>query len=389
MFLKQSQNNNNVYEFIMNMPEIKVNAAQNFMINKILNIQEKLNKIELNSLFLNMYQVIGVNFLAKLKEIVAVGICAFLIIDNKMSLGSIMSISYVIGQLSRPVQSLVGFIRDAQDTNIANKRIGEIYNVIDENAGKKDINFQEVEKIELKNVSFKYAGSFHPIVLKDINLEISKNTVTAIVGSSGSGKTTLLKLLLSYYNPTEGEIYVNNQNLSEIKASHWRDFCGTVLQDGQIFSGSVAENIAFSQDKIDLDRLKFASKIACIDEFVKKLPMEYSTKIGNVGVQLSGGQKQRLLIARAIYKNPQFLLLDEATSSLDAENERIIHNNLQTFFKGKTVVIIAHRLSTVKNADKIIVLKSGKIVEQGSHTELVVLRNEYYNLVKNQLELGD
>jgi len=388
MFLRQSQSNNSIYEFIMNMSEIKVNAAQNFMINKILNIQEKLNKIELNSLFLNVYQIIGVNFLSKLKEIIIIGICAFLIIDNKMSLGALMSVSYVVGQLSKPVQSLVSFIRDTQDTSIANKRIGEVYNVKDENIEKKDVDFCKIEKIELKNVYFKYAGSFNPLILKDVSLVIPKNSVTAIVGTSGSGKTTLLKLLLSYYNPTEGEIFVNNQNLYEMNTTHWRNLCGAVLQDGQIFSGSVAENIAFSEDEIDIENLKFASKMACMDEFVNKLPMGYSTKIGNVGVQLSGGQKQRLLIARAIYKNPQFLLLDEATSSLDAENERMIHNNLQTFFRGKTVVIIAHRLSTVKNADKIIVLKSGKIVEQGNHKELVTLRNEYYNLVKNQLELG-
>ncbi|MDR3271868.1 MAG: peptidase domain-containing ABC transporter [Flavobacteriaceae bacterium] len=389
MFLRQSENNNNIYEFIMNMPEIKINDAQNHIIGKILNTIEKLNKLELRSLFLNMYQVVGVNFLSKLKEIIAIAVCAIFIIHGNMTLGTLLSISYVIGQLIGPLQNLVGFIRETQDADIANKRIGEIYNNKDEdNEKKQHIENETFKKINIENISFKYPGNFNPFVLNNISFEIPKNSITAIVGASGSGKTTLLKLLLSYYTTTSGNILLDDFNLNNVLSNEWRKKCGIVLQDGHIFSGTIAENIVFSEEKINEKRLLFASKIACIDEFINSLPMGYNTKIGNVGIQLSGGQTQRILIARAVYKNPQYIFFDEATSALDAENEKIIHDNLQEFFKGKTVLIIAHRLSTVKNADQIIVLKNGKVVEKGSHSQLVAAKGEYFNLVKNQLELG-
>lgn len=390
MFLKQSENSNQVYEFVMNMPEIKINDAQKHTINKILNVQKKLNSLELSSLFLNMYQVIGVNFLSKLKEIISIGVCALLIIDNKMTLGALLSISYIIGQLVGPVQNLVGFIKDTQDANISNKRIGEIYNTDNEDQDKtQHLKPSLIENIIIENISFKYPGNYNPFVLTDLTFNIPNNSVTAIVGSSGSGKTTLLKLLLSYYNPSNGNILLDNQDIKDVFSNEWRRKCGIVLQDGHIFSGTIAENIIFSDDEINYEKLNYAAKIACIDVFIESLPMGYNTKIGNVGIQLSGGQKQRILIARAVYKNPHFIFFDEATSALDAENERIIHDNLQTFFKGKTVIIVAHRLSTVKNADQIIVLKHGKIVEQGNHEELVQKKADYYNLVKNQLELGN
>lgn len=389
LFLKQSQNNNNMYEFVTNMPEIKTNNAHNFIINKILDIQKRINEIDIKSIKLNMYQLFGVNFASKLKEIVAIGICALFIIEDTMTIGTLISISYIIGQLSSPINSLVGFVKHIQDISIATKRIEDIYSSKEEDESREGLLLKEVEEISIKNVKFKYPGSSSPMVLKNIDFCIKKHTVTAIVGTSGSGKTTLMKLLLSYYKPTYGGIYINNRDLSNINSYEWRDCCSAVLQEGKIFSGTIEENITFSKGDVDYEKLDVAAKTACILDFIESLPMKYNTKIGSIGIQLSGGQKQRLLIARAVYRNSQVLFLDEATSSLDAENERNIHDNLQEYFKGKTVVIIAHRLSTVKNADNIIVLNKGEVVEQGSHKELVSQKGEYYNLIKNQLELGN
>ena len=388
LFLRQSENSNSLYEFIMNMPEIKVSGAQKTIINKLIKIQEKLNKLELRSLFLNMYQIIGANFISKLKELLSIAICAFLIINGKMTIGTLLSVSYILGQLNGPILNFVNNIRDAQDADIAQKRINDIYSEEDENQSLKLAPPLETEQIKLQNIFFKYPGSFNAIVLHNISLSINKNTVTAIVGASGSGKTTLLKLLLSYYKVTDGTIRLNETDLAKINSDKWREECGTVLQDGHIFAGTIAQNIAIADEVIDNEKLIYASKIACIDEFITSLPMGYNTKIGSVGVQLSGGQQQRLLIARAVYKNPKFLFLDEATSSLDANNEKEIMENLDIFFRNKTVVIIAHRLSTVKNADQIIVLEKGQVVEVGSHKTLAIQRGKYYELVKNQLELG-
>lgn len=389
-FLSQSENNNYIYEFIMNMAEIKINDAQSFIINKILNINRKINTIQLQSLFLNMYQLVGVNFISKLKEIISIGICALLIIDNKMTIGTMLSISYVIGQLTGPIQNLIDFVKEIQDTKIANRRIGEIYKIQNEDFSKtQPIKSNTVKNISIDNISFKYPGNYNPFVLSNLTFNIPRNSVTAIVGASGSGKTTLIKLLLLYYQPSHGEIRIDKQNFKDIYSNEWRKKCGTVLQDGHIFSGTILDNIVFSDEKIDYNKLDQAVKIACISSFIETLPMGYNTKIGNIGIQLSGGQKQRLLIARAVYKNPDFIFLDEATSALDAENEKKIYNNLQSFFTNKTVIIVAHRLSTVKNATQIIVLKEGVIVEQGSHNQLIKTKKHYYQLIKNQLELGE
>ncbi|WGH76880.1 peptidase domain-containing ABC transporter [Tenacibaculum tangerinum] len=389
MFLKKSENSNHIYEFIMNMPEIKINNAQNNIINKITNIQDKLNDIELRSLYLNTYQLIGVNVLTKIKEIVAIGVCAYFIIQGQITLGALISISYVIGQLTGPMNNIISFIKDTQDAKLSNDRINDIYTTKEENKDRNiDFSTRKVSNINIQNLSFKYPGKFSPTILENISFKIEKNTVTAIVGASGSGKTTLLKLLLSFYETERNAISIDGIDMNTIIPSTWRQQCGIVMQDGNIFSGTVADNIALSDGEVDFDRLKKACEISSAYEFIKYLPMGFNTKIGNSGLQLSGGQKQRILIARAIYKNPDYIFLDEATSALDAENEKIIHNNLQEFFIGKTVVIIAHRLSTVKNADNIIVLKKGKIVELGKHKELTEKRGEYYNLVKNQLELG-
>jgi ATP-binding cassette subfamily B protein len=389
LFLRKSESENSLYEFIMHMPEIKINNAQHNSINKIVNIQHKLNALELRSLFLNIYQLVGVSFLTKLKEIAAIAICAYLIIEGNMTLGSLLSITYILGQLAGPIQSFINYIRDAQDASIAKDRIDDVYEEKEENDNRRITLTEKVKQLSINNVEFKYPGSFNPFILNGISFKIPINKITAIVGPSGSGKSTLLKLLLSYYPATRGQIKVNDTDLSSIEADSWRSRCGIVLQDGQIFSGTILENIVFSEPSPDFERVAYACKVACIDTFIEGLPMGVNTKVGNIGMQLSGGQKQRLLIARAIYRDPDFIFFDEATSSLDANNEKAIMNNLNEFFKNKTVVIIAHRLSTVKNADQIIVLNNGEMVEHGDHTELVTTKGNYYELVKNQLELGN
>lgn len=389
MFIKQSQNNNNIYEFIMNMPEIKINNAQNKVIGKILTIQDKLNKLSLNSLFLNMYQLFGMNFFTKLKELAAFGICAILIINGELTLGSLLSISYIIGQLNTPIQKMLFLIRDTQDADISNKRVSEIYSKEEEDLqATQHVDQIQIEQIEVKDLKFKYPGKFSPYVLDDVSFTITANSTTAIVGSSGSGKSTLLKLLLNFYMIEHGTIKLNDININDIYSNEWRRKCGIVMQDGNIFSGTILDNIVFSDIEVDEERVVNAAQMACIYDFILTLPMGFNTKVGTSGIELSGGQKQRILIARAVYKDPEYIFFDEATSALDAENEKNIHDNLQEFFKGKTVIIIAHRLSTVKNADQIIVLKNGKIVEQGGHLELVENKSNYYSLVKNQLELG-
>ncbi|MEE4000512.1 peptidase domain-containing ABC transporter [Tenacibaculum sp. FZY0031] len=390
MFIRQSDNSNSLYEFIMNMPEIKINQAQNSIISKIIQIQEKLNELQLKSLFLNMYQLSGANFILKLKELTVIAFCAYSIIGNNMSIGTLLSISYIIGQLSGPIINLINNLRDVQDASIAKRRVDDVYETKNEETDEdKKIKEIEIEDIELKSVSFKYPGSFNPFVINDLSITIPNNKITAIVGTSGSGKTTLMKLLMKYYTHNSGEIKMGNVDFEKFHSDAWRQKCGVVLQDGHIFSGSIKYNITLSNDKeININALKNALKIACLEELVTSLPLGIETKIGNVGIQLSGGQNQRVLIARAVYKNPEFIFFDEATSALDANTEKSILNNLNNFFKGKTVVVIAHRLSTVKNADQIIVIENGRLIEKGIHDELIQSKSQYYSLVKNQLELG-
>jgi len=389
LFLKQSENSNSIYEFIMNMPEIKTQNAQYTVIDRIIKIQHKLNQLELRSLFLSIYQMLGVGFLSKMKEIAALAFCAYFIIYDQMTIGTMLAITYILGQLNGPVQNLIGFINNAQDTKIAYNRLSDVYNEQEESSEQDQNAPAIIREIKLSGVSFKYPGSFSSFVLENINFVIPANKITAIVGTSGSGKTTLLKLLLRQHLTTQGAIQLNDIELNNIHPEKWRDRCGVVSQDGVIFSGTIAFNIALADKNPDQKRIEQAAKIACIDEFIETSPMKYNIRVGNMGIQLSGGQKQRLLIARAVYRNPEFIFFDEATSSLDANNERKIMDNLNTFFYGKTAVIIAHRLSTVKNADQIIVLEKGKIVEKGTHQELVNLKGHYFNLVKNQLELGN
>ncbi|WP_158829575.1 peptidase domain-containing ABC transporter [Mucilaginibacter lacusdianchii] len=384
-----SENKNNIYELIIGMPEIKVNNAQQVKLDTWENTQSKLNKIVLKALHLNYYQLFGVNFFNKIKDICVTGVCAYYVIHQQMTLGEMMAISYILGQLKGPTDQIIEFSRTSQEAKMAYDRIDEIHQKPDEQVNEKlKMGLQDIDTIRLEGVSFKYAGSFNPLVLQDVQLTIPGKKITAIVGSSGSGKTTLMKLLLGFYPKKTGDILLNEIPLEEFDINYWRDKCGVVMQDGFIYSGTVAENIALADNSPDLLKLQQAAQIACLADFIESLPMGFNTKVGRSGLELSGGQKQRLLIARAVYKNPEFMLFDEATSSLDANNERQIMANLNQFFKGRTVVVIAHRLSTVMNADQIIVLEKGVIIEQGSHHELVKQQSFYYDLVKNQLELG-
>jgi ATP-binding cassette subfamily B protein len=307
-----------------------------------------------------------------------------------MTLGMMLAVQYIIGQLNAPLQNLIQFVQERQDAQISLERLNEIQKLKNE-TDKEFITtlLPETQTITLKNLTFQYEGPASPKVLDKLNLEIPEGKVTAIVGTSGSGKTTLLKLLLKFYEPISGDISLSGVNLNHIHPHIWRQRCGTVMQEGYIFSDTIAGNIAVDGENIDYHRLLNATKVANIQAFIESLPLGYQTKIGAEGLSLSGGQKQRILIARAVYKNPVYLFFDEATSALDANNERIIMQNLQQFFQGKTVVIIAHRLSTVKNADQIVVLEKGRIIEQGTHQQLAQLKGNYFELVKNQLELSN
>jgi ATP-binding cassette subfamily B protein len=338
------------------------------------------------------------------------------VIDNKITLGVMLSISYIIGQMNGPLSQLMTFVRSVQDAKISLERLGEIHNkpneeldeeftlgkfneVLDDNIVTIEDHEDDTEIIShlnekrsrgliLKNVSFRYGGPNSPLILKDLNMLIPEGKVTAIVGTSGSGKTTLLKLLLKFYGLADGDIFVNSSNLMDMSAKGWRQECGTVMQDGYIFSDTIARNIAVDGQKIDEQRLLEAVRVANLQDYLKKLPLGFATKIGRSGSGLSGGQRQRIFIARAVYKNPKYIFFDEATSALDANNEKVIMENLDRFFEDRTVVVIAHRLSTVKNADQIIVLENGEIKEIGNHKLLTSKRGVYYELVKNQLELA-
>lgn len=388
-FYISSLHKNNIYEIINGMTEIKINNAQNTRISKWEKIQKKLNKIVLEALYLNYYQIIGSTFINRFRDFTTTCLCAFLVIKQDMTLGIMMTISYILGQLSTPLNQLTQIPQALQDTSNSLNRLHDIQTKEEEDNNKKINPPAKLHKgIILSNIFFKYSDNANSFTLKNVTLNIPKGKTTAIVGASGSGKTTLVKLLLSFYYPQMGDIYLDGIRLNKINSELWRKMCGVVMQDGMIFSGSILENIALGDENPSIENVRLAAQQACIDNFIMKLPMQYTTKIGNVGINLSGGQKQRILIARAIYKNPQFIILDEATSSLDANNELSIINNLNLFFEGKTVVVVAHRLSTVKNADNIIVMDNGQIVEEGTHKVLSEMKGLYFNLVKNQLELG-
>ena len=389
-FAEISNEQSKVIELINGMQEIKLHNAEKRMRWNWEYVQARLFKVATKSLALEQTQSVGSNFINEIKNMLITVLSAKLVIDGDITLGMMLAISYIIGQLNAPITQLINFMRDVQDAKISIDRLGEIHNKKNEEKPEGQ-NISVIPKhasIFLKNVSFRYRGGFEWI-LKDLTLAIPANKTTAIVGVSGSGKTTLMKLLLHFYSLEKGEICINNFNLEKLSQKAWRNRCGVVMQEGYIFNDTIASNIAVGVEFIDRDKLENAIEVANIREFIESLPLGYNTKIGNEGVGLSTGQKQRLLIARAVYKDPEFLFFDEATSALDANNEKTIMANLNTFFTNKTVVVIAHRLSTVKNAHQIVVLDHGKIVEVGNHKELVSQKGNYYNLVKNQLDLGN
>lgn len=387
-FSQVSQEQSKVIELINGMQEIKMHNAEKQKRWGWEFLQVKLFKLRIKSLSLEQWQSVGGNFINQIKDILVSFLSAKLVLSGNLTLGMMLSVQYIIGQLNSPLIQLIDFIKQTQDAKISLERLGEIHDKEDEENIEEQYASEIPQKdIEIKDISFRYIGS-DSFVFKNLNLTIPYQKTTAIVGASGSGKTTLLKLLMKFYEPNTGEIKLGNTNLKNISPRFWREHCGVVMQDGYIFNETIAENIAVGEDYIDKNKLRKSVEIANIKDFIEELPLSYNTKIGNEGIGISGGQKQRLFIARAVYKSPEYIFFDEATSALDANNERIIMENLEQFFKGKTAIVIAHRLSTVKHADKIIVLDKGKVVEEGTHKELVTLKGEYYRLVKNQLELG-
>lgn len=390
-FQRMSDSQNNIYELITGMQEIKLNNCETQKRWEWERIQARLYKISIKTLALEQYQQVGSVFFNQLKNILISYISARSVMAGEMTLGMMLSVSYIIGQMNSPVEQLLGFIKSAQDAGISLSRLGEIHNRANEEppTGITEKTLPRDYSIQLRDIAFQYEGPQSPWVLKNINLFIPEGRVTAIVGSSGSGKTTLLKLLLRFYDSQHGEIAVGGKPLQVWSPGWWRSQCGTVMQDGFIFSDTIAKNIAVSDNEPDEERMRDAARVANIHEFIESLALGYQSRVGNTGNSISAGQRQRLLIARAVYKNPQYLFFDEATSALDANNERVIMRNLQQFFRGKTVVVIAHRLSTVRHADQIIVLEHGEIKETGTHETLTARRGNYYQLVKNQLELGN
>ena len=390
-FAQASAQQSNLYQLITGMQEIKLNNCEKQKRWEWENIQAKLFKVSVKGLALSQYQQAGGFFINETKNIIISFFAAQAVITGNMTLGMMMAVQYIIGQLNSPIGQLIGFVQSAQDAKISLERLGEIQNREDEeNPNESKITLLPQKRdISVQNLTFQYDGSHSEVVLDNINLEIPSNKTTAIVGMSGSGKTTLVKLLLGFYPPIKGEIKIGEYNLQNINTHIWREHCGAVMQDGYIFSDTIARNIAVSDENVDTQRLLHAVNVANIQEMIEAMPLGYNTKIGQEGQGISQGQRQRVLIARAVYKNPDYIFFDEATNALDANNERVIMENLNEFFKGKTVVVVAHRLSTVKNADNIVVLEKGKLVEQGTHKELTALKGIYYELVKNQLELGN
>jgi ATP-binding cassette subfamily B protein len=421
-------------QLVQGMQEIKLNGVERSMRWTWEGLQAKLFKLSMKGLSLNQWQQAGATFINEGKNIFITFLSANAVINGQMTLGTMLAVQYIIGQLNSPIEQMIGFAQSWQNAKISMDRLNEIHKLDDEEPAEKNL-FKELPpgfarhlvggkatvasptyfeepgdhifirnepdqkilktsgtdtpSISFNQVSFTYPGAGNEPVLTDINIVIPKGKTTAIVGASGSGKTTLLKMLLKFYDPKKGEIRVGKTDLANISHKTWRSHCGVVMQESFIFSDSIAKNIAVGQERIDMEKLEHAVTVANVREFVESLPLGYNTKIGAEGNGISMGQKQRILIARAVYRNPEFIFFDEATNSLDANNESIILQNLENFLKGKTVIVVAHRLSTVKNADQIVLLNKGIITERGTHNELINLKGEYYRLVKNQLDLGD
>jgi ATP-binding cassette subfamily B protein len=380
----------NLMQLIYGMQDIKLLGCEKHKRWEWENIQASLFRINIRSLNLGQVQQVGAVLVNEVKNIIITILSAVAVLDGHITLGIMLSIQYIIGQMQGPIEQFVTFMQQEQDARMSLERLGEIHGHKDEeHRDQNDIVELEPElPISFKNVSFTYGSSKSKRVIQNLSLEIPYGKTTAIVGLSGSGKTTLIKLMLGFYPPTSGDLMLGNNSLKHISFKEWRKHCGVVMQEGYIFNDTIANNIAQGVEEIDKERLLYSVQMANIQEFIEGLPLRYNTKIGNTGQGLSQGQKQRILIARAIYRNPEYIFFDEATNALDTNNERIIQDNLNKFFSGKTVVIVAHRLSTVKNADQIVVLKQGWIIEKGTHSELVQLQGDYYHLVKNQLELS-
>lgn len=414
-FALASQNQSSLIQLVQGLPEIKLNNAEQLKRWEWENLQVKQFKLSMKGLAIGQYQQAGALFLNEGRNIIITFLAATAVVNGQMTLGGMLAMQYIIGQLNGPVEQLIGFIQHYQDAQISLERLNEIHEQADEEVtGAVTLAASAPKSVALHDLWFTYPGAGNDPVLKGINLHIPAGKVTAIVGTSGSGKTTLLKLLLKFYEPTKGEIYLTENQfqspspefrpgrrfgrgqggevavrLPDISHRTWRARCGTVLQDGFIFSDTIANNIAVSDATPDRQKLANAARVANIHGFIESLPLKYNTKIGSDGSGISQGQRQRMLMARAVYKNPDYLFLDEATNALDANNERVILHNLEQFFNGKTVVVVAHRLSTVKHADQIVVLEHGEIVEVGTHAELTQRAGRYYELVRNQLELAE
>ena len=391
LFEKQAENNNKTYQFITTMQEIKLQDCEQRRRWEWEDVQADLFAVQMRSLKLQQSQEAGSIFINEIKNILITIVAATSVIQGDMTLGMMLAVQYIIGQLNSPVEQLMHFLYTLQDVKISLERINEIHGKPNEDHSPHAVSqiSEEAADIEFEHVDFKYDLHHPRKTLSDVCLHIPAGKVTAIVGASGSGKTTMVKLMLGYYPVLSGMIRIGKINLADYHLKWWRRQCGVVMQEGVIFSESIARNIAVDDGEIDTDRLVKAAEIANILEFIQGLPLRFNTKIGRDGVGLSQGQKQRILIARAVYKNPRYIFLDEATNSLDAANERAIVENLNAFYQGRTVVVVAHRLSTVKNADQIIVMGSGQILEIGTHASLIQKRGAYYHLVKNQLELGN
>jgi ATP-binding cassette subfamily B protein len=389
LFEQQAKNQNRTYQFITSMQEIKLQDCERRRRWEWEDTQADLFAVQMKSLKLQQTQEAGSIFINEVKNILITVLAATAVINGEMTLGEMLAVQYIIGQLNSPVSQFMQFIYSLQDVRISLERINEIHEGRNEETQENQATGFAAEKsIAMDNIDFKYDPHALKKTLEGISFDIPEGKVTAIVGASGSGKTTLIKLMLGYYPVMSGSISIAGRNINEYNLKWWRRHCGVVMQDGVIFSESIARNIAVDDNEIDPERLREAARIACIDDYVMSLPLKYDTKIGRDGVGLSQGQKQRILIARAVYKNPDFIFLDEATNALDARNERAIVENLDVFYRGRTVVVVAHRLSTVRNADRIIVLDGGRVVETGNHDSLIERKGAYYNLVKNQLELG-
>lgn len=394
-FFEQAGRNRNVtYQLIDGMQEIKLQGCEQRKRWEWEDVQADLFKVNLQALNLQQVQQAGSITINEVKNILITVLAATSVIQGNMTLGMMLAVQYIIGQLNSPVEQLIHFVYSWQDVSISLDRMNEIHTETnEENAERTRSSYTEEStdghSLAIKDLSFKYNIYSSKNILSDINLLIPNGKVTAIVGASGSGKTTLIKLLLGFYEPLSGSIQIGSANLSECNLGWWRSQCGAVMQEGYLFSDTIAKNIAISDDDPNIERIRHAARVANIADYVEALPLAYNTMIGQDGQGISQGQRQRILIARIIYKNPMFVFLDEATNALDANNEQAITDNLLDFYKGKTVIVVAHRLSTVRNADQIVVLNEGKIVELGTHEELIGKRGNYYGLIKNQLELGN